>query len=228
MMSDQNGIYITKKEASVCAAIVVVLGLLIFIAGYFYGKQSVIDGFTQKATQESFNDKVDYLLTMQSFAEKNGGVDVVDGQANSVDVAPSVPADIASLDSDVPALLRGFGDAIETECDAPAKAGKSSKKNKQELKSQASQASLEKRHGHYAVLAGFGKRASAATLVGRLKKQNIDVEIRQKTSKSASGKATRNWFQIITKSYDSKQDVQNLVDKILSLEKIKRSEVKIV
>ena len=72
MIIDQNGIYLTKKQASVSAAILVVLALLLFVGGYFWGKQSVIDGFTQKTSQESFNDQVDYLLTMQSFAAKHG------------------------------------------------------------------------------------------------------------------------------------------------------------
>ncbi len=223
MMSDQNGIYITKKEASISAAVVVVLGLLIFIAGYFYGKQSVIDGFTQKATQESFNDKVDYLLTMQSFAEKNGNVDLLDGQTTQVDPVPVVTVEVAATDMEVPALLQGFGDALEKECDAPTVSSK--KKNKTDIKIQDR---VEKKQNHYGVLAGFSKRASAAALVNRLKKQNIDVEIRQKTSKSASGKTTRHWFQVITKSYDSKREVQDLVDKILSVEKIKRSDIKIV
>lgn len=216
MLSDQNGILITKKEASVSAAILVVLGLLIFIGGYFYGKQSVIDGFTQKATQESFNDKVDYLLTMQSFAEKNGGVEVSDGQATPI----STPS--ASAEIEVPALLQDFSSDVD---DISSKENKSLKKSKSELKAESKQ---EKKHTHYAVLSGFSKRSSAVALVGRLKKQNIDAETRKKTSKSASGKVARTWFQVVTKSYGSRLEVQAIVDKVLSLEKIKRSDIKII
>jgi cell division septation protein DedD len=216
MMSDQNGILITKKEASVCAATLVVLGLLIFIGGYFYGKQSVIDGFTQKATQESFNDKVDYLLTMQSFAEKNGGVEVLDGQATPI------ATQAANTEMEVPALLQDFSSDVN---EISSKENKNSRKNKQELKSEPKS---EKKHNHYAVLSGFSKRANAAALVARLKTQNIDVEVKKKTSKSASGKVTRTLFQVITKSYDSRNDVQNIVDKVLSIEKIKRSDIKII
>ncbi len=225
MMSDQNGIYITKKEASVSAAILIVLALLIFIGGYFHGKQSVIDGFTQKATQESFNDKVDYLLTMQSFAEKNGGSEAIDAElAKVTPVTSSVAPEAVSSEPEVPLLLQNISDALEKDSiTAPSVTQiKASKKNKTE------QPKIEKKQKHYGVLAGFSKRNGAVALVHRLKKHNIDVEIKQKTSKSASGKTTRHWFQVITKSYDSKQEVQSLVDKILSLEKIKRSDIKIV
>ena len=73
-MSDQNGINITKKQASITAALLVFLSIFIFIAGYFWGKQSMLEEFTQKTSQESFNDQLDYLLTMQSFTAKHGAL----------------------------------------------------------------------------------------------------------------------------------------------------------
>lgn len=210
MIVDQNGIYISKKQASVTAAILVVLGLLLFVGGYFWGKQSVIDGFTQKTSQESFNDQVDYLLTMQSFAAKNGGI---------------MPEELMPAESDkdakqaqVEELLSALPDAVEetmvVKTDAP--------------KIKTEDLSVSKPGKHYAMLAGFGKKASAEQMVQRLKKRKIDVEIKVKSSKSASGKSRRAWYQVITKSYDSVQDVQQIVDKILTFEKIKRTDIKIV
>ena len=211
MIVDQNGIYISKKQASVTAAILVILGLLLFVGGYFWGKQSVIDGFTQKTSQESFNDQVDYLLTMQSFAAKNGGI---------------MPEELMPIESEKTTneeeLLSNLPDAVEetpvVKSDAPST-----------LKVKTVEIVSEKKPGkHYATLAGFGKKASAEQMVQRLKKRKIDVEIKTKSGKSASGKARRTWYQVVTKPYDSVQDVQQIVDKILTFEKIKRTDIKIV
>lgn len=213
MMIDQNGIYISKKQASVTAALLVVLGLLLFVGGYFWGKQSVIDGFTQKTSQESFNDQVDYLLTMQSFAAKNGGV---------------MPEELISTESDknnqqaqVEELLANLPDAVEENSMIKTDASK--------VKVEKVEATVDLKSGkHFAMLAGFGKKISAEQMIQRLKKRKIDVEIKVKSSKSASGKSRRAWYQVVTKSYDSVQDVQQIVDKILMFEKIKRTDIKIV
>ncbi|OGB86395.1 hypothetical protein A3J41_00350 [candidate division TM6 bacterium RIFCSPHIGHO2_12_FULL_38_8] len=200
MIIDQNGIYLTKKQASVSAAVLVVLALLLFVGGYFWGKQSVIDGFTQKTSQESFNDQVDYLLTMQSFAAKNGGV---------------APGEIESEKESTQSLP----DAAE-ECEKTSEAVPVSAPGLQEKTS--------KSYKHYAALAGFSKKALAEQLAQRLKKRNIPVQIKTKVGKSASGKARRTWYQVITMSYESVEEVQQIVVKILTFEKIKRSDIKIV
>ena len=233
-MSDENGIYISKKQASVSAAIFIVLGLLIFIGGYFWGKQSVIDGFSQKATQESFNDQVDYLLTMQSFAEKNGGTGIAEEESKvtSATVTPtkSVPTtvDVKSTDElEVPPLLQNMAEAAASVKGSKKVSATKVEPSKMEP-SKMEPSKPENKQSYHAILLGFGKRGSAVQFQNRLKKYNINVDIQQKTSKSASGKVTRTWFQVVTKSYDSKQELQNQIDKILSLEKIKRSDIKIV
>ena len=145
MIVDQNGIYLSKKQASLTAAILVVLGLLLFIGGYFWGKQSVIDGFTQKTSQESFNDQVDYLLTMQSFVEKNGGAMPEELSKPALSEKESKE----SKESKVEELLQSLPDAVEeTESVSPI--------NTKELT-----AVQPKAFKHFATLAGFGKKASA-------------------------------------------------------------------
>lgn len=223
MMPDQNGIYITKKQASVSAALLVILSLLLFIAGYFWGKQSVIDGFTQKTSQESFNDQVDYLLTMQSFAVKNGSV-LPDASTNSLEPEQGVES-----------LLTNLPDALE-ETEEAAKVVEPVIEPKTPIKKAADkiekpvskQSVSNKQRKHFAAIAGFAKKASAVQLVQRLKKHSIEVVIKTKTSKSSSGKVQKAWYQVVTPSYDSVQEVQALVDKILMFEKIKRSDIKIV
>jgi hypothetical protein len=220
MIENQNGFYISKKQASIAATTLVVLGLLFFVAGYFLGKQSVIDGFSQKTSQESFNDHVDYLLTMQSFAAKNGGV------------MPSMQ----DKEEEVEKMLQELPDALEehevakkgtTTLAAATTAYAVTTPVIQEATAQL-QSVVGKPGKHYATLAGFAKKASANQLVQRLKKRNIDVIIKTKTSKSASGKSLKNWYQVVTKSYETCDDVQQVVNKILKFEKIKSSDVKII
>ncbi len=212
MIVDQNGIYLSKKQASVTAAVLVILGLLLFIGGYFWGKQSVIDGFTQKTSQESFNDQVDYLLTMQSFVEKNGGV---------------MPEALqAEKETKVEELLQNLPDASEEIIVEVVKPEVSEVKST--IKKSSEVALPVKSDKHFATLAGFGKKSFAEQMVQRLKKRKIEVEIKTKSGKSASGKSVRTWYQVVTKPYDSVQEVQKIVDKILMFEKIKRTDIKIV
>ena len=208
MMSDQNGIYITKKQASVCTAVFIVLGLLIFIVGYFWGKQSVIDGFAERASQESFNDKVDYMLTMQSYAEKTGTAlpdELIEQKEDSELVEPEALAGLAAVAQE-----------------------QASKKNEKSKKVSAKIVEPVSNKSYQAVLIGFGKKATAQQFAQRLQKRDITVEIKQKMGKTSSGKVARPWFQVVTQSFSSKQDLQDVVDRIVSLEKIKRSDVKII
>ena len=62
-MNEQE-IVLTKKQASVSIGLLIILQVLIFIAGYFWGKQSAAQQHSEKRIQDSFNDRVHYLLTL--------------------------------------------------------------------------------------------------------------------------------------------------------------------
>lgn len=66
----------------------------------------------------------------------------------------------------------------------------------------------------------FGGTQKAVTLFAqRLAKKGIDIEIRTRTSKTASGKKMV-WYQAVTKPYSNKADLEALVATIKKLEKI--------
>jgi len=223
MMPDSNGIFITKKQASVTTAILVLLGLLIFIAGYFWGKQSMLDGFTQKTSQESFNDQVDYLLTMQSFAAKHGSLpEDLSEQQEELAEQENLKTD------DVVALLKNMPDALEQSGKAEIIEVVVKPVAVQPVKPATVDAVPSTTGKHFAALAGFAKKASAVAMVNRLKKYKIDLELKTKVSKSASGKSTKTWYQVITKKYDTKDEVASVVDQVVSIEHIKRKDIKIV
>jgi hypothetical protein len=210
MTIDQYGLHLTKKEASLTATVIVLLGLLSFVCGYFWGKQTVIEGFTQKTSQESFNDQVDYLLTMQSFAAKNGSLP--SSECSEDKIAESVETTQTFEPEAVPAASL-VSSATSVEKSEPVKKIKSSHST---------------HHKHYAALAGFGKKAQAQQMVDRLKQRHVDVHLKIRVSKSASGKARKTWFQVVTPTCDSVQEVQDLIDNILRSEKIKRSDIQII
>ena len=217
-MSDQNGIYITKKQASITAALLVFLTILIFIAGYFWGKQSMLEEFTQKTSQESFNDQLDYLLTMQSFTAKHGPLSEPEEVQEKVDAQKAL--------ENIPDALEENDKEKEEEVVKPVDTHLA-QKNKKETKSQEVKTQEVSQGKHFAALAGFGKKSSAEAMIQRLKKYKIDLELKTKVSKSASAKGTRTWYQVITKKYQDKEEVQRLVDRVVALEHIKKSDVKI-
>ncbi len=231
-MSDQNGIYITKKQASITAAVLLLLGLLIFIAGYFWGKQSIIDGFTQKTSQESFNDQVDYMLTMQSFAAKHGLPmdDTRDDSKQEQDVEKllgSMPDALEETDKEPLVQCGQIGrvESVKSEISKSDGSKKVEPTKKVQLPQAQDAVSSEPRS---AILAGFAKKTSALAMVQRLKKHKIDVEIKTRVSKSASGKVTKSWYQVVTKPYSSMDDLNAVITKIVSWEHIKRKDIKIV
>ena len=217
MMPEQNGIYITKKQASVTVALLVFLNIFVFIAGYFWGKQSTLEGFTQKTSQESFNDQVDYLLTMQSFTAKHGALpDREENTSTKEKTFESIPDALEENEKDEEVVKK-----VEAPVVAP------SKKTVSEPKTKNSVNPVELSKKHFATLAGFGKKVSAEAMINRLKKHKIDLELKTKVSKSASGKGTRTWYQVITKTYPDRDEVQRIVDRVAALEHIKKSDIKI-
>lgn len=219
-MLDQNGIYISKKQASITAAVLVLLCLLIFIAGYFWGKRSIIDGFSQKASQESFNDQVDYLLTMQSFTAKHGPLP----EQTEITVTDNDDAQ-----ADMESLLQGMPDALEElggKTEVPVKPAVSDVAVVVAKKQTDPVAKKSVDIKRYAAIAGFAKKASAVGMINRLKNYNIHLELKTKVSKSGSGKGTKTWYQVITPKMNE-DELQLLVDKVVSIEHIKRKDVKV-
>lgn len=223
-MSDQNGIYITKKQASITVAVLLLVGLLIFIVGYFWGKQSLIDGFSEKTSQESFNDQVDYLLTMQSFAAKHGPLldDKKDDEADAQSLLKDIPDALEETEKDTAVVKKN-----NTVVSQPKEIVKEKINSVPEQKAVEKSANVDDATLRYAAIAGFGKKQSAVAMVNRLKKHGVDTQLIVKTSKSGSGKASRTWFQVIT-AKQTMSDLKQTIDRIVGLEHVKRSDIKII
>ena len=79
----------------------------------------------------------------------------------------------------------------------------------------------------YAQLIGFGTKQAAQAFVTRLKKHNVPVILKTMMSKTASGKQ-KTWYQAITPTYDTAQELQDQVSKIKRLEHIRGNDIKTV
>lgn len=196
MISERDIIYITKKQASVAVVTLAIFCLLIFMLGYFWGKQSVVDGLGQRITQESIHDQIDYSSMIQSISDRTREDESGSPQEASVTQEDAVVSDTHDANT-------GFNDVAKDD------ASKNKKK-------------------YSAILIGFGTKQGASDFVRRLQKHDISVQIRTRASKSASGKTKRAWYQVVTNVYDSKDELDTVINRIKKLERLKNSDIKII
>lgn len=203
MISERDIIYITKKQASVAVVTLALFCLLIFMLGYFWGKQSVLEGFGQRVAQDSMNDQADYLSMMQTVADRTRQDAPT---AESVENVAAVSEDTDSDQAEQPASIVKAKDVV---------------KDKKEIK-----APVQKKYS--AVLVGFGSKQSALNFINRLQGHDIVTQIRTRISKTASGKTKKTWYQVITKSYESRQELDDVIERIKKFERLKDSDIKII
>ena len=72
---------------------------------------------------------------------------------------------------------------------------------------------------YYAKLIGFGHHKSAHDFLDRLKAKGYSVMIKKRISKNSNGKNI-NWYQIVTDSFSSREELEKLVDIIKKTEKL--------
>lgn len=61
-LKDHEHLIVNRKIASIGAALVVLTGMLTFIAGYFWGYRKAMDGIQLNITQQAFADQVSYAV----------------------------------------------------------------------------------------------------------------------------------------------------------------------
>ena len=93
-----------------------------------------------------------------------------------------------------------------------------------ELDPQSSEAQQKQNKIYSAQLFGCGTLKAAQAFVNRVKKLGINTFIKEKKSKSAKGKIVR-WYQLVTKDYDNKEDLQKDLDKIQITEKLQQIKI---
>ena len=209
MISERDVIYITKKQASIAVVSLTVFCILLFMLGYFWGKQSVIDGFSQKITQYSLTDAADYEYIMQNFLDKKD---------DSGSITPQVLADEQIVEENE-IIHEGSEPIVEQE-------SVTKKESKKDLKK--AEKNIQKNKKWSAVLVRFGAKQNAVNFVQRLHDRGIKVVIKARVSKSSSGKNKRTWYQVVTTSFDSKEELEKVIHRIRKIEHLKSSDIKII
>ncbi|MBP6869871.1 hypothetical protein KBC04_03250 [Candidatus Babeliales bacterium] len=221
--SDQ--ITLTKRQVSMMMASMLLVCLFIFIVGFFLGKRVVIDDFSSQVTKEALHDQIDFLLTTQSLqSSQDEGVAMIEVE----------PLDSAIMSDDLelqeiitPALIIQEKTSSMPIITSEPKTLKPSAQASVEP-TKEDQAQLIKKDGkQYAQLIGFGTKNAAQTFVARLKKHDVPVILKTVISKTSAGKQ-RTWYQAITPTYESSQELQTQVSKIKRLEHIRDKDIKIV
>lgn len=224
--SDQ--IILTKRQASMIMASMLLFCLFVFIVGFFLGKRTIIDDFSSKVTKEALHDQIDFLLTTQSLESSQE-----EGEA-SVDIEPSYYGQVASDKQDIyqeivkPAIIISDKIIMDTQAipeDIPVRTLQVSA-TVEEAKIIENKI-VDDKKSQYAQLIGFGTKKAAQDFVGRLKKHGVQVILKTIMSKTASGKQ-RVWYQAITPTYDTAQELQAQLTKIKRLEHIRDKDMKIV
>jgi len=210
--SPKDQIIFSKRQASMFMASMVIFCLFIFIIGYFLGKRTAINDFSSDVTQNSLHDQIDYLLTTQSL-QSSQQEDLALDQSDSDE-------DNSVNKNDIPSLNIPVEVVEQSQNIAPSIV--SEQKNKI-----VDLADNLTKDSQYACLIGFGTKTAANAFVARLKKHNVPVILKTIISKTAAGKS-RTWYQAVTPTYDSAEQLQEIVQKVKRLEHIRDKDIKIV
>ena len=222
--SDQ--VVITKRQASMMMASMLLFCLFVFIVGFFLGKRAAIDDFSGKVSKQALHDQIDFLLTTQSL-QSSQDEPVQSAQSSSEFSSASFDdhADIPMITMQPEKVTPPA--VIMQEKMAPAVI--IAQAEKQAIVTSQDQAADDRimNKPQYAQLIGFGTKKAAQAFVARLKKHNVPVILKTVISKTASGKE-RVWYQAITPTYQTAQELQEQMSKVKRLEHIRDVDMKIV
>jgi len=198
---DKTGIFLTVRQTSWLVSSFIMICFFVFISGYFLGKKKAVEKFYHKIKQDSFADHIYY--SMCSMYDKqdeqlsgDGGVEI---QATDVELA-----DADAKEQKVTTDPQDFEVAAIDAVDASVR----------------SELEVEERCQYYAELIGFGTERAARRFADKLLKNNVTVSVKRRRSKTARGRVIT-WYQVITGTFDDKDDLIALVDDISARERLK-------
>ena len=77
---------------------------------------------------------------------------------------------------------------------------------------------------YYAPLYGCSSLKTAQSFVDRVRKLGFETFIKDRKSRGAKGKVIQ-WYQVVTKNYNNKEELQKAVDKIQAAEKLQQIKI---
>jgi hypothetical protein len=218
--SDQ--IILTKRHVSMIMASMLLLCLFAFIVGFFLGKRSVIDDFSSQVTHTALHDQIDFLLTTQTL--QNSQENTPTQEPDALELTSQIAEENVENTPHFPAIEIPENFAQEKLLQYPPV---EPVKTTSIVETKAVDIPEDQAKKHYAQLIGFGTKKAALAFVARLKKHDVQVILKTVISKTATGK-TKTWYQAITPTYNSYQELKIYIAKIQRLEHIRDKDIKIM
>ncbi len=184
--SSTEGFFITKKQASITTAIILFLFLALFISGFFVGKKSSIEEFSNKLLNGSFEDQAKYSF-YSLYGGNSSGEENEEGDSDS-----EYDEDQQENDDE---------DMIKSEIENQKITENSIVADNAQTK-------------YVAELIGFGSESAANQFAKKVQKKGYNVHIRQRKSIMPRNKSVRYWYQIVTDEYSDKSKLEDLVEKL--------------
>jgi len=201
--STSYGLFLNRKQTSWAVALVLLLGFVFFISGYFMGHQKAVHAFVQRVDQESLSDHI--YASMYALYDHKGLLDAdTDEQESSGNVDEQEQIEEPAT--------RQEGAELE------AQAQRIQETEKPKVIDQAPMIT-EKYNSYYAQLIGFGTAKAAHLFAHRLQERNVPVFVKKLRSKTAKGKVI-SWYQVITDRYSDVNQLQILVNHITAQERL--------
>lgn len=187
-----EGFFITNRQTSMLCALLIILFMMTFISGYFWGHGRATQDFTERLVEDSFTDKINYAF--YSNFEKSPTEPEVENESEedfeeAEDTQPVVAVKVMDVPQENNSSLsldnKPFSDKL-----------------------------------FYAELIGFGSMPAAQQFAQKALRNGYNVDIKQRLSRTAKGKSIY-WFQAVTEKFENKDQLLDLVAKIQKAENIK-------
>jgi hypothetical protein len=191
----RGGIFIDKRQLNRTIALFLLVGVFIFVGGYFWGQRTATDQMLNVVERDSFADQIYYSMCSM--------YDLKDDESNEPDVVSGIEEETERA-SEQQQVANGPSSAPTEVKVEPA---------------QATYTPAKPVKKYFAQLVGFGSAVPAQQLVDRLAKKSIKVVVQKRQSKTAKGKVV-NWYQVVTPQFTDKNDLNKVVATIKKIEKI--------
>jgi hypothetical protein len=195
--SNDEGLFVPNRQLSIVVAGLLFLFFSCFMIGYFIGKRSVVEQFTQKMCQESFSDQI-YTAVVASHDLNNQDADQSTGiTVHNTDVINT--SNIVTHNSHI--VDNNNNEQIT-----------------QQQQEHVTQEAINTTQ-FYAQLIGFGTEKAAQKFVQKLALKDIETCVKKRISKTAKGR-TIYWYQVVTPPCDDKEVLTTLVNRLTKEEKL--------
>src|SRR3989304_5973696 len=186
-----DGLFIPNRQLSTLVAFFLMILLVSFLSGYFFGKKHMVEQFVAKVEQDSFADQIySSLCALGDYDVESirslGSVELSKDSDSPVEETPSLEVEEQiAMASELPNEIVSTIPATQ----------------------------------YFAQLIGFGSQGAARKFYQKMKAKNISVLLKERVSVSAKGKK-RKWYQVVTETYQDRNALEELVDRITKEEKL--------